>query len=234
MSIDIEGFDLNALKSNNWLKYTPDYLIVESHNFNIEKYSDSQIYNFLKENNKNYYIIRRESMGKYYLPKKEKSSINYFWLINKHEYYTQSTRGEYSHGGISMSETIIPFAIIDKADINLQDPTVKVIDYSLQSESKSYITLSISNNNLYDMHDIRIEFEKLECAINIEFIRRNGIIEKKIYTIPTKAKKIIENINIHYEITDIKKRLNINEELVVNDSNKTKINESLKNSRDLF
>lgn len=221
----INDKNLNYNSHGRYLKIYGDYFDKEIYN---------QIYNFLKENNKNYYIIRRESMGKYYLPKKEKSSINYFWLINKHEYYTQSTRGEYSHGGISMSETIIPFAIIDKSDINLQDPTVKVIDYSLQSESKSYITLSISNNNLYDMHDIRIEFEKLECAINIEFIRRNGIIEKKIYTIPTKAKKIIENINIHYEITDIKKRLNINEELVVNDSNKTKINESLKNSRDLF
>jgi FkbM family methyltransferase len=47
-SIDVEGFDLDVLKSNNWEKYTPDFIIVETlSEFSIEKLKDDEIYNYL-------------------------------------------------------------------------------------------------------------------------------------------------------------------------------------------
>ena len=51
MSIDVEGFDLEVLKSNNWQKYRPRYILVELHDEKIENILESEIYLFLKNNN---------------------------------------------------------------------------------------------------------------------------------------------------------------------------------------
>lgn len=48
MNIDVEGLDLEVLKSNNWAKYSPTVIIIEDHNFNPESPLDSEIFQFLK------------------------------------------------------------------------------------------------------------------------------------------------------------------------------------------
>ena len=48
MNVDVEGLDLEVLKSNNWDKYSPRVLIVEDHLFNPEKPLESEITQFLK------------------------------------------------------------------------------------------------------------------------------------------------------------------------------------------
>jgi len=48
-NIDVEGLDLNVLKSNNWDKYNPDYILVEEVN------ESNDIYSFLID--KNYKLI---------------------------------------------------------------------------------------------------------------------------------------------------------------------------------
>ena len=55
MSIDVEGLDLVVLESNNWEKYCPKYILIESHDFNIENVMKSKIYNFLI--NKKYKLV---------------------------------------------------------------------------------------------------------------------------------------------------------------------------------
>ncbi len=49
LTIDTEGFDLNVLKSNNWVKYSPKLIIVEDIDFKLEKYKSSNIFNFLSK-----------------------------------------------------------------------------------------------------------------------------------------------------------------------------------------
>lgn len=49
MTIDVEGLDLEVLKSNNWEKYKPNYLLIEMHDIKFEKIKDSDIYRFLKQ-----------------------------------------------------------------------------------------------------------------------------------------------------------------------------------------
>jgi len=49
MSVDVEGLDLLVLQSNNWLKYRPRFILVEIHNFNLENFKESEVYNFLIE-----------------------------------------------------------------------------------------------------------------------------------------------------------------------------------------
>ena len=47
LSVDVEGYDLEVLDSNNWLKYKPKVLVVEAHDFNFEHMNDSKLYNFI-------------------------------------------------------------------------------------------------------------------------------------------------------------------------------------------
>lgn len=49
LSVDTEGFDLNVLKSNNWLKYRPEIVLVESIQSTLEEITTNVIYSYLKE-----------------------------------------------------------------------------------------------------------------------------------------------------------------------------------------
>lgn len=49
LSVDVEGLDLEVLESNNWQKYRPKFVVVESHLLDFEKIMESPIYCFMKE-----------------------------------------------------------------------------------------------------------------------------------------------------------------------------------------
>jgi FkbM family methyltransferase len=49
MSIDVEGLELQVLKSNDWLKYRPRILLVECHRFNLQSLGENQIWQFLSD-----------------------------------------------------------------------------------------------------------------------------------------------------------------------------------------
>ena len=56
INIDAEGLDLDILKSNDWSKYIPDFILVEG-SFSADSLSDDEIYNYLKS--KNYTLVAR-------------------------------------------------------------------------------------------------------------------------------------------------------------------------------
>jgi FkbM family methyltransferase len=49
MNIDVEGLDLNVLKSNDWEKFSPEVLMIEDHQFKPEAPLESEIVQFLIE-----------------------------------------------------------------------------------------------------------------------------------------------------------------------------------------
>ena len=51
ISIDVEGFDLEVLQSNNWEKYRPKYVLVEELNFRLYEINKSQINIFMQSKN---------------------------------------------------------------------------------------------------------------------------------------------------------------------------------------
>lgn len=61
MNIDVEGLDLEVLQSNNWNRYRPHVVIVESFLFNPERPLDDKIYFFLK--NKKYYLVGKSGVS---------------------------------------------------------------------------------------------------------------------------------------------------------------------------
>jgi FkbM family methyltransferase len=48
MSIDIEGFDLRALRSNDWTRFAPFFLLIEDHEMSLLDRPKTEIFNFLK------------------------------------------------------------------------------------------------------------------------------------------------------------------------------------------
>ena len=48
LTIDVEGLDLMVLKSNNWVKYKPSFILVEDR-IDFTNLTDSEVYRFLQE-----------------------------------------------------------------------------------------------------------------------------------------------------------------------------------------
>lgn len=57
LSIDVEGIDLEVLRSNNWDKYNPNFILIESLGNTLEDTSKSEIYLYLNE--LNYHFVAK-------------------------------------------------------------------------------------------------------------------------------------------------------------------------------
>ena len=49
MSVDVEGYDLEVLKSNDWMRFRPEFLLVESVGFELANPGDNPIHVFLSQ-----------------------------------------------------------------------------------------------------------------------------------------------------------------------------------------
>ncbi len=61
-TIDVEGLDLEVLRSNDWTRYAPSFVLVEDTDFQPERASDSEMYRFLKEQGYNIVAILRRTI----------------------------------------------------------------------------------------------------------------------------------------------------------------------------
>jgi hypothetical protein len=57
LTVDLEGFDLIALSTNNWEKYRPNYLIVESYQIFIDQLLNDELYKYIIT--KNYRLVSK-------------------------------------------------------------------------------------------------------------------------------------------------------------------------------
>lgn len=48
MSIDVEGVDLEVLKSNDWDKYRPTFILIECAEFDLSRPTEFEVFNYLK------------------------------------------------------------------------------------------------------------------------------------------------------------------------------------------
>ena len=51
LSIDVEGFDLNVLESNDWVRFRPNCVLVEDKDFNLALANSNPINRFMNKNN---------------------------------------------------------------------------------------------------------------------------------------------------------------------------------------
>ncbi len=50
MTIDVEGYDLDVLKSNDWVKFRPNIVLIESHEFDLNKLDENELHLFMTKN----------------------------------------------------------------------------------------------------------------------------------------------------------------------------------------
>lgn len=73
LNIDVEGFDLKVLKSNNWNKYRPSIILVESQSKFIDDIMESEVYFYLKEREYNFFAKTFNTL--FFIAKEEKKLI---------------------------------------------------------------------------------------------------------------------------------------------------------------
>lgn len=49
LNVDVEGFDLQVLKTNDWEVFKPKLICIEDHDFVLEKPADCEIFSYLKD-----------------------------------------------------------------------------------------------------------------------------------------------------------------------------------------
>lgn len=48
-SIDVEGFEINILQSNDWSRFSPRFILIEQLNFSLDGLAENGVFNFLNE-----------------------------------------------------------------------------------------------------------------------------------------------------------------------------------------
>ncbi len=64
LTIDVEGLDLQVLKSNNWNKYKPSFIMCGGPRIDFTNLTDSEVYRFLQEQG---YQLVAKTLGAYSL-----------------------------------------------------------------------------------------------------------------------------------------------------------------------
>jgi FkbM family methyltransferase len=72
MSIDVEGFDLQVLQSNDWARFRPTCVLVESESFDLTNLGASPINGFLEK--QNYTLFAKTFNTLFYLDRKRQAS----------------------------------------------------------------------------------------------------------------------------------------------------------------
>ncbi len=57
LSVDVEGYDLRCLRSNNWSKYRPTFILIEDHSFKFDEGGTGGTHAFLAE--RSYELVSR-------------------------------------------------------------------------------------------------------------------------------------------------------------------------------
>lgn len=73
LTIDAEGLDMQVLRSNNWQKYRPAYVLVESHPFELSEMSNSELFQFMQGKG---YIIFAKTFYTYFFKNMKSGSNN--------------------------------------------------------------------------------------------------------------------------------------------------------------
>ncbi|TDX53235.1 PglZ domain-containing protein [Orenia marismortui] len=208
------------------------YLKIYSDHFNPKVYRE--IKDYISKEDDYWYIINKEEMSDFYLPELDMDGHNYFWLISKYGYYPKGTRGEYTHGGFSMSETIIPFTVLERKKVDFINPELRLENSNLVSNQKSKLSLILINNNDYPLRNLKLKFKLFGVNEEIDYIPSNEVKKIDINLLPSTSGRIQENIEVGFNVVDNRRSFYKEVELNVEDSSKERINKSLKKSRELF
>lgn len=232
-----EGINIEKSIVQYLKKYSIDCIV---HGKYIRLFSDSmlndelydEIYRYFKDTNY-FYIIRRQDFDRFFLPKIENDKYNLFYLICKYNYHLKnSTNSSNTHGGFSMDETIIPFAVFTQ-----KETYIKKVDMLLESKlicnTNSKLIVKIVNPNDFDIKNLHFSVKPFINDYVVDYLEKRNSKDVEINLIPQESGTVKVDTCIKYykfgeeiKITDTK-MVEIKEDL------KTKISNDIKKSRRL-
>jgi len=196
-------------------------------------YFDKNIYNILIENllEKNFYhIITRDQLKDYYLKDKIGNKEIYCYLMYKGSYVSTTNTGEYTHGGITLEEVMIPFAILGKETIEYIPVELEIMKSQVIAGEKSEITVLIKNKNEIDYLEASLFYNGANKKINNIQGNRQITIPVTIKKVGIIPEKLIIKIKVYGEYHKIELDIDIKSV----ESKKSKISKKLKKSRSLL
>lgn len=193
---------------------------------------DKNIYNMLIENllkNDFYHVIPRDQLNNYYLKETIRNKEVYCYIMYK-ESYAPTRSGECTHGGITMEEVMIPFAILEKNIKEYIPIKLEVINSKVTAGEKGEITILVINKN---------EIDHLEASLvyNGANKKLHNVEGNKQIAIPVTIKeigKIPEKITVEIKVYGETHKLEIDVDIESVESKKSKISKKLKKSRSLL
>jgi len=157
----------------------PDIIEIEQHGNCILLKSEFFHENTYKEikgkfnNSIEWHIIWREDSYEYGLPDVINNKSVYAWLFPKNGYYYGRQAKGFTHGGLSMEETIIPYGIFRKQPVDFKDLVITLGDIYLFKNELSYIDIIIFNPNNYGIKKIYITLPTLGITKEIKDLSSN-------------------------------------------------------------
>ena len=196
---------------------------------------DINIYNEMLEyfNDQNcFHIITRKDMDKFLLPIEENNEHNLFYLICKYNYHISSTTSSNTHGGFSMSETIIPFGVFEKLIEDIKELDITIFS-QLVYDTNSKLIVKIFNPNNFGIKNIHLSIKPFVYDYNVDFVGKKGYSEFEINVIPKVQGVTSTNINVQFCKFGKEAKIVKNIEIEVKEDLKTRISKDVKNSRKL-
>jgi len=145
-------------KRERWATLTLYDRVLSPRNINFELLS------------KDWHVIPRNDTSAYGLPRTwktksaDKAKSQYLPMLAlvlcKGAKYLHKGKGNYVHGGLSFYETIIPFAVLTSAKIEIKNPSI-VIEGKYEKDKESTMKIILSNLNDIDLKKVKVTIENL-------------------------------------------------------------------------
>lgn len=197
------------------------------------EYFDECVYdNLIKKFSQDelYYIIGRDSLKKYYLKEQEGKKEVYCYLIYKDGFYPCNT-GEYNHGGVSLEEVMIPFAILTRNKKEYIEVGVQIVKNTIEEGKISDLKILLENENLLKNISVKLHYNSEE--LHYESIEGNKEIDIPL-NINGRTGEIADILLISFEFEGEKKEIKHPINIMVEENKKKKLNKKLKKSRSLL
>ncbi len=190
----------------------------------------------IEDYTESFHILKRENLSEFYLPKNEKNQENYFYLIAKENYTPSFSKGEYSHGGLSLEEVFVPFQIFSKIE-NQDDKGVEIKPHnsnSIFSKKECFYKIEVFNKNKFSINNIRIRLRYKERETIVEEIKPNESMMVEIPLFYEEIGNVKDVLEVKYNFSGNESNYNQGIDIKVEENRKEILNKKLKSSRTLL
>lgn len=179
-----------------------------------------------------WHIIEEKDMDKYALPNREVGNEVLMYLIAKYGYHIGGVKGNNVHGGFSMNETIIPFAILEKKSLITKELKISV-EGELTAKTLSKLEITVFNDNDYDVYDLKLKMKPIYFEKIISLIPRNSSFTFNVSILQEQEGIINNSIETSYMRMGKEVTQSYRVSIDVKEDPKSRISNSVKKSRSL-